>query len=143
MKRSGLVRKTPMSRGKPKARPFADLGTKLGRTPIRPKRPKNAPSAAESAYMGAVAALGCAVCRHLGLGETPAIVHHQRTGQGAMRASHYRTCPLCPPHHQHSGYGVHDMGREQFAAMYGISEVELVEQTRALLAHLLPETERA
>ena len=103
-------------------------------------RPKSN-SAAERAYLGAVAALGCVVCRRLGYGETPAIVHHQRTGQGKMRASHYFTAPLCPHHHQGSGEGVHDTGREQFAEKYGFSEVDLVNETRAALAHLLPKGE--
>ncbi len=97
----------------------------------------------ERAYMGRVAALGCAVCRRLGLGPTAALVHHQRTGQGKMRASHYRTCPLCPPHHQFSGFGVHDMGRPQFERMYGFSEVDLVEETRFILARYLPAEELA
>lgn len=130
MKRSPLKRSTPMARGKRMAR-----GT--SRLKAKPKRH----TTAESAYLGAVAALGCAVCRRLGYGPTPAIVHHQRTGMGAMRASHFRTVPLCPPHHQHSGHGVHDVGRPQFAAMYGVSEVELVEETRAILRHLIPEGE--
>ena len=56
-----------------------------------------------------------------------------------MRASHYRTAPLCPAHHQYSGFGVHDMGRPQFEAMYGFSEVDLVEETRELLAAHIPE----
>ncbi|QTD88778.1 MULTISPECIES: Ref family recombination enhancement nuclease [Burkholderia cepacia complex] len=103
---------------------------------------KKAPTKAERDYMGRVAALGCAVCRRLGLGDTPAIVHHQRTGQGWGRASNYRTVPLCPPHHQFSGYGVHDMGREEFAEMYGFSEVDLVEETRQILAKYLPASER-
>jgi hypothetical protein len=97
---------------------------------------------AERAYMDAAARLGCALCRHLRLGETPAIIHHQRTGQGKMRATTWRTVPLCPTHHQFSGIGVHDMGREQFAEMHGISEVELVEQTRIELWHLLPASEK-
>jgi hypothetical protein len=98
---------------------------------------------AEREYMGRVQRLGCAVCRRLGLGETPALVHHQRTGQGKMRASHYRTAPLCPPHHQFSGFGVHDMGRPQFEQMYGFSEVEIVEETRQILWVYVPEAERA
>ena len=121
MKRSVMKRTKPMARG----------------TPMKKRAPRNAANTAEKRYMGAVAALGCALCRHLGYGTTPAIVHHQRTGTGMMRASHYRTVPLCPRHHQSSGEGVHDMGREQFAALYGISEVELIEQTRAALAHLI------
>ncbi|WP_422110732.1 Ref family recombination enhancement nuclease [Burkholderia multivorans] len=103
---------------------------------------KKAPTKAERDYMGRVAALGCAVCRRLGLGDTPAIVHHQRTGQGWGRASHYRTVGLCPAHHQHSGFGVHDMGRAQFEEMYGFSEVDLIEETRRTLWAYLPPGER-
>jgi hypothetical protein len=106
-------------------------------TPLR--RRGNQSTAAEKRYLGHVAALGCIVCQMFGKGPTPAIVHHQRTGQGWGRASHYRTIPLCPYHHQHSGAGVHDMGREQFEAMYGMSEVELVDSVRATLAKYIPE----
>lgn len=98
-------------------------------------------TAAERRYMGKVAELGCAVCRRLGLietGEVHALVHHQRTGVGKMRASHYQTAPLCPFHHQGSGRGVHDMGRPQFAELYGFSELELVDETRRLLKAFLP-----
>lgn len=144
MKRSGFgPRKTPMSRGSWKSSPTdtkdwrAELRANPKRSTLKSK-PKR-PTVAESTYMGFVANLGCAVCRRLGLGETPAIVHHQRTGQGKMRASDYRTAPLCPHHHQHSGFGVHDMGRPQFEAMYGFSEVELVEETRELLSEHIPE----
>lgn len=145
MKRSALERKSPMKPGtKPLlARvPMARGQTRMRTSKPKAKSPKNTPSAAESRYMGRVAALGCAVCRRLGLGATPAIVHHQRTGQGAMRASHYRTVPLCPPHHQFSGYGVHDMGRDEFEALYGFSEVELVDETRAALVQHLPDVEK-
>jgi hypothetical protein len=130
MKRTGFKRKEP--------KPFelADRKTTLKRTAMKSRIKK--PTVAESEYMGRVAELGCGVCRRLKLGETPAIVHHQRTGQGKMRASHYRTVPLCPSHHQDSGYGVHDMGRPQFEEMYGFSEVDLVEETRAILGKYIP-----
>lgn len=83
--------------------------------------------------MGLVAGLCCMLCRHLGIADdTPAIVHHLRTGQGRMRASHYDTIPLCPTHHQFSGQGIHDMGRQQFAALYGVSEIELLEMTKKM-----------
>lgn len=88
----------------------------------------SASTAEEKRYMGRVAELGCIVCSHcLGYEGTPAIVHHLRTGQGRMRASHFDTMPLCPVHHQFSGVGVHDMGRSQFAELYGYSEIELLE----------------
>ena len=93
-------------------------------------------TAAEKRYMGRVAALGCIVCSEcLGIEGTPAIVHHLRTGQGGMRASHYDTLPLCPHHHQFSGAGLHDMGREQFAALYGKSEIELLAIIKSKLNH--------
>lgn len=145
MKRTAELKRSPM---KPSTKPLQTRSPMVRGTArmraAKPKQkaPKHAPTAAESRYMGHVAALGCAVCRRLGLGATPAIVHHQRTGQGAMRASHYRTVPLCPAHHQGSGYGVHDQGRAEFAAMYGFTEVELVEETRALLAAYLPQDEK-
>lgn len=81
-------------------------------------------------YLGAVASLGCIVCRNLGYGETPANVHHIRLGQGmAQRASDYLTIPLCHEHHQHGGPGVAiHAGQEQWEALYG-TELELLAQT--------------
>lgn len=84
--------------------------------------------------MGRVAALGCAICRRLGYGETPAQVHHQRTGIGkGQRASNYQAVPLCPEHHT-GKTGFHTLGR-QFAVVYGVTEVELVEETQQLLGY--------
>ena len=57
--------------------------------------------------MSRVAALGCALCRHIGLGETPAEVHHVREGQGmAQRAQNWLAIPLCPTHHRGT-HGIH------------------------------------
>jgi hypothetical protein len=137
VKRSTIMRRTPMVRTA-----FQPKATGFKRSAPKRRGDSGAPTAAEKRYMGRVAALGCAVCRRLELGETPAIVHHQRTGQGWGRAPHYYTVPLCPPHHQFSGFGLHDMGREQFAAMYGISETELVLETRMTLRVYLPQSEQ-
>ena len=115
-----LARKTPIAATSPKAK-----AAPTRRSAIKPK--KLQATAAERRHMGRVQELGCVVCSEcLGIAGTPAIVHHLRTGQGAMRASHWHTMPLCSHHHQHSGAGVHDMGRPQFAALYGKSEVELL-----------------
>lgn len=97
------------------------------------KSSKPGATADEKRHMGRVAALGCILCLHLGQGATPAIVHHLRTGQGKMRASHYDTMPLCPTHHMDSGIGLHDMGRDEFARLYRVSEVELLARTKLLL----------
>ena len=39
--------------------------------------------------------------QNLNLGETPAEIHHIRTGQGAgQRADNFKVIPLCPIHHR-------------------------------------------
>jgi len=128
MKRTELVRKKPMARSRaPKMAANAPR-----RTAISSKR-KSVP-VAEKEYMGRVAALGCAICRRLGYGETPAQVHHQRTGIGkGQRASNYQTVPLCPEHHT-GNTGFHTLGR-RFALVYGVTEVELVEETQRILGY--------
>ena len=84
--------------------------------------------------MAAVAALGCAICRRMGFGATPAEVHHQRTGTGAgQRASHFDTCPLCVEHHR-GQTGIHGLGRKLFEMEYGVTEIDLIAETRALVA---------
>ena len=85
---------------------------------------------AERDHMGAVAALGCVVCRNLGFGETPAEVHHIGNGTLGKKASNYETIPLCDAHHRNGGHGVAvHAGRKTFEARYG-TERELLEQTR-------------
>ena len=85
----------------------------------------------EKAYLGRVAELGCVLCRRLGLGASPAEVHHPRMGTGAgRRASHYDAIPLCPCHHRSSNDALHAMGRKAWERHHGITELELVEQTQ-------------
>lgn len=79
--------------------------------------------------MGRVAALGCILCNHLGLGASPAEVHHPRTGAGmGRRASHTDGIPLCPEHHR-GQTGLHGMGRRAFEREYSITEAELLSLT--------------
>lgn len=84
---------------------------------------------AEKRHMGRVAGLGCILCDHLGLGETPAQVHHIREGQGmSQRASNYLTVPLCPEHHQ-GNTGLHGLGTKAFERTYRLSELDLLALT--------------
>lgn len=84
-------------------------------------------------YLSRVAGLCCILCRRLGYGETPAEVHHQRTGTGAgKRASHKRVMPLCPEHHRGQS-GLHGMGRRAFERRYEVTELELIDEVRKLL----------
>ena len=133
-----LARKTPMSPGKGFAK-SAKAGTGLkAKAPMKKRKPKSAPTAHESAYMGAVAALGCALCRRLGFGPTSAEVHHPRRGTGAgQRSSHYDTIGLCPEHHR-GATGIHGMGVKAWMAHYGLSEADLTAETQAALAAYLP-----
>lgn len=85
-------------------------------------------------HMGKVAALGCILCREIGYGPTPANVHHIRTGIGmGKRASDFDTIPLCPEHHQ-GATGIHGMGRKAWERHHGITEIELLQKTKEMLA---------
>jgi hypothetical protein len=89
--------------------------------------PKRATRREEAAYMGRVAALGCIVCRIIGLGATPAQVHHVRAGQGAaQRAGNFCVVPLCEPHHT-GPKGVH--GDKSCLRAIKLSEMDLLDQT--------------
>jgi hypothetical protein len=77
-----------------------------------------------------IAELGCSLCRHLQLGETPAELHHiRRTG----KRSNAPVIPLCPYHHRGSNTSIHGMGRKRFELEYQITEEELLEQTEKLI----------
>jgi PHP family Zn ribbon phosphoesterase len=84
--------------------------------------------------MDRVAALGCVVCHNLGMGKTPATLHHPRRGAGmGKRASHFDVIPLCPMHHQNGGHGVAiHAGQKTWEKNFG-TETELLEQVREML----------
>ena len=87
----------------------------------------------ERAYLSRVADLGCILCRRLRYGNTPAEIHHARTGTGAgRRASHYNTIGLCAEHHRGNA-GLHGMGRKAFEIHYKFTEFELLEEVRRIL----------
>jgi hypothetical protein len=77
-----------------------------------------------------IAELGCSLCRHLRLGETPAELHHIRR---TSKRSNAPVIPLCPYHHRGSNTSIHGMGRKQFEIVYQITEEELLEQTKRLI----------
>ena len=86
-------------------------------------------SAASKRHMGRVAEAGCVICKRLGLGNTPAEVHHARDGVGsAQRNSDWITMGLCPEHHRGSS-GIHGMGTRAFERTYKTTELELVAET--------------
>jgi len=91
-------------------------------------------SKTEKAHMSKVAALGCIACRQLGYDDTPAELHHIRSGSGAgQRASNYRVIPLCPWHHRQGGHGhaIH-AGQAAFEKKFGTEE-DLLKQVMEML----------
>ena len=83
-------------------------------------------SPAERRYLGRVAELGCCLCRHLGLGTTPAQIHHIKEGQGlSQRAEHWLAVPLCREHHLGES-GLHSLGTKGFYTRYNLDELDLL-----------------
>ena len=85
----------------------------------------------EKKHYDRLAQLGCSLCRHLGYGESPAHIHHIR--RMGMKRDNSPVIPLCPAHHT-GNEGVHGMGKKAFAAHYGVTEEDLLEQTEALIS---------
>ena len=91
-------------------------------------------TAKEKKHLNKVASMGCIVCCNLGLGETPAEIHHISNGTMSKRASNYETIPLCHFHHRtgNNGEAVHS-GRKSFEKNFG-TEQELLEQVNRWLS---------
>lgn len=88
-------------------------------------------NAAEKRHLDRVGSLGCALCRRIGYGETPAEVHHIREGQGAaQRAQNWLTIPLCPTHHR-GDHGIH--GDRKSFRNAAVDELDLLSDTIALI----------
>lgn len=104
----------------------------LKRSPFKKKSVKRRTGYSNPEYMARVAALGCAICRRLGLGWVPAEVHHQRTGTGGgVRAPDTKTAPLCNNHHTGAD-GIHQ-GRKKWEKRFEVTELELVAETQLML----------
>ena len=94
-------------------------------------------SAASERWMGLVARVPCVLCTHMGLGESPACVHHMKLGTGAgKRASDFLGIALCPEHHVGAG-GVHKLKEHGLMLRYGLSEIDLLAMTIAGVNDLL------
>ena len=65
-------------------------------------------NAAETRHVNRVAALGCCICRRLGLGYVHPQVHHIAEGSG--QRSWFAVAPLCEEHHTGPS-GFHKRGK--------------------------------
>jgi hypothetical protein len=85
-------------------------------------------------HMGRVAKVPCVLCARMGLGETPALVHHIKYGQGASdRASDFLTVAVCEFHHVGEG-GIHQLKEHGLYLRYKCSELDLLADTLEALA---------
>lgn len=84
-------------------------------------------TSAQRAYLGRVAAIGCVLCRHLGMQQASVTqVHHIKEGQGlSQRAEHWLTVPLCYDHHLGPN-GLHGLGTKGFYTRYKLDELDLL-----------------
>lgn len=82
-------------------------------------------------HIARVRELGCVLCDHLNLGQTPAAIHHLFD---PSQRSDFLIAPLCQPHHQGPN-GFHGLGGEPgFRRRYNLGEVELLAMTLERLA---------
>lgn len=100
--------------------------SQLKRSPMKATSKRKPATKQERAYMSAQADAGCILCRYLGLGDTPAEIHHLRDGVGAgQRNSNLKSIPLCREHHR-GDTGYHGLGRRAFEREYGVTEMDLL-----------------
>ncbi len=86
-------------------------------------------SAKGKRHMGRVAKVPCVLCTHMGLGESPSIVHHLKYGQGASdRASDLLTIAVCNEHHVGPS-GIHTLKEHGLYLRYKLSELDLLAMT--------------
>ncbi len=87
---------------------------------------------AERHHLSKVSTIGCIACRCMGYEDTPAELHHIRSGVGmGQRSSHYHAIPLCAFHHRLGHNAIHK-SKVSFESEFG-TELELLESVNELL----------
>jgi hypothetical protein len=79
----------------------------------------------EKKHMNRVAELGCVICKRNGNDDTPAQLHHLRTG-GWGKGGALTLIPLCYEHHV-GDTGIHGMGTKAFERHYGVTQQQLLD----------------
>lgn len=89
--------------------------------------------------MGLVARVPCVLCTHMGLGESPAEVHHMKFATGITdRASDFTTIALCTRHHRvEYPESVHALKESGLRLRYNLNEIDLLAMTIAGVNDLL------
>ena len=76
-----------------------------------------------------IARLGCILCWHRGFEDTPAELHHVRTGNIPRKLA--PVIPLCPEHHR-GNTGIH-AGKQSFVKRFGVDEQDLLKMVNQIL----------
>lgn len=81
--------------------------------------------------MARVARVPCVLCTHLGLGDSPAEVHHMKFATGVSdRANDLLTIALCMRHHRvEYPESVHALKEKGLRLRYNLSEIDLLALT--------------
>lgn len=87
---------------------------------------------AETRHKSAVAALGCILCLRMGYEDTPAELHHLRTG-GWGKGGFKTLMGLSPEHHR-GRTGIHGLGAKAFERHYGVTQQELLDDVLERIA---------
>ena len=74
-------------------------------------------------YESRVRDIGCLLCIYMGLGRTPASIHHVESIRDGL--SEYAIVPLCYEHHQ-GATGVHGLSRSGFRLRYKLDDIDLM-----------------
>jgi len=90
-------------------------------------------TSAEKLHKRRLADIGCMVCRRLYGDHEPSEVelHHMRTN-GWGKGDYKTLIPLCVEHHR-GNTGVHGMGTKAFAADYGFTQQDLLDDALFLI----------
>ena len=91
---------------------------------------------AEKHHLSKVAALGCIAYLKIGHEDTPAEIHHIRSGVGmGQRNDDYHAIPLCPEHHRHGKNAIHQ-SKVFFERDFG-TESELLELVNSMVLNVI------
>ncbi len=95
-------------------------------------------------WMGLVARVPCVLCTHMGLGDSPAEVHHLKFQSGACNeTSDLLTIAACPRHHRvEYPDSIHRLKEHGLMLRYKVSELDLLAMTIAGVVRLLAQGAR-
>jgi hypothetical protein len=87
-------------------------------------------NAEEKRHIARVVALGCCMCKRMGIEDSIAECHHVRQGRLGKR-NHMAVIGLCPTHHRNGKLAIHTLGKRSWETIFGTTEQELLDEVNA------------